>query len=265
MSFRAQRGICISLIAAALAASSLNAQQDSARAAYDRGRVAMRERKTDDAVKAFERAIALQPAVSDYHLWLGYAYTRQLGEVSFIRKASVGRKIGPQYDKAVELDSSSVDAAEARVDFYLEAPGIVGGSVDKAKAEAERLRKLSPYRAAFARAKIAENEKNWELVEQEFGALMSAYPDSATPHYYFGRAAAMSGKELSRGEVALRRFLALLGTTQPASRAVGHYRLGMIREKQGDRAGARTEYDSAVALNPRYEDAIAARRRLGGP
>jgi tetratricopeptide (TPR) repeat protein len=246
-----------------LFASALDAQEDSARSAYEQGRAAMRERKTDAAVKAFERATVLAPSSSEYHLWLGHAYVRQLGEVNFLRKASVGRRIGAQYDKAVALDSTSVEAAQARVDFNLEAPGIVGGSVDKAKAEAERLRKLSPYRAAFARAKIAEKEKDWDLVTRELGALMDAHPDSATPHYYFGRAAALSGRELSRGEAALRRFLSLLGATDPQSRAIAHYRLGTIREKQRDLVAARSEYDSAIALNPRYEDAIAARRRLG--
>jgi tetratricopeptide (TPR) repeat protein len=262
LSSRATRGICSCFLTLASAAA-LEAQPDSSRAAYERGRAAMRERKTDDAVKAFERAIAHQPGVSDYHLWLGYAYVRQLNEVNFIRKASVGRKIGPQYDRAVELDSGNVNAAVARVDFYLEAPGIAGGSVDKARAEAERLRKLSPYRAAIARAKIAEKDKDWDLVQREYAALMDAHPDSAVPHYSFGRASALSGKELSRGEAALRRFLALLGTTDPQSRAVAHYRLGTIREKQGDRASARSEYDSAIALNPKYEDALAARRRVG--
>ena len=252
-------------ILAALSASVLPAQQDTsgARAAYEQGRAAMRERKTNDAVKAFERAIQLNPSSSDYHLWLGYAYVRQLNEVSFIRKPTVGRKIGPQYDKAVELDSTSVAAAEARVDFYLEAPGIVGGSVDKARAEAVRLQKLSAYRSAFARAKIAEHDKDWPAVQAEFNALIEAYPDSSTPYYYFGRAAALSGKDLSRGEAMLRRFLTMLGATDPQSRAIAHYRLGTIRERQGDAMTARAEYDSAVALNPQYADALAARKRLG--
>jgi hypothetical protein len=37
----------------------------------------------------------------------------------------------------------------------------------------------------------------------------------------------------------------------------------MIREKQGDVATARAQYDSAIVLNPRYDEAIAARKRLG--
>ncbi len=251
-------------IIAALSASVLPAQQDTAaRVAYEQGRAAMRERKANDAVKAFERAVQLNPTSSDYHLWLGYAYSRQVNEVNFIRKATIGRKIGPLFDKAVELDSNSAEAAEARVDFFLDAPGIVGGSVDKAKAEAERLRKLSAYRSAFARAKIAEREKDWSAVQAEYTALIEAYPDSSTPYYYFGRAAALSGKELSRGEATLRRFLEMLGATQPESRAIAHFRLGTIRERQGDVTSARAEYDSAIALNLRYGDAVAARKRLG--
>jgi tetratricopeptide (TPR) repeat protein len=279
--------------------SSVSVQQDTSRgrAAYDQGRAAMRERRFDDAASSFEKAITLDPTRSEYHLWLGHAYTRQLASANFIKKGIIGRRIGPHYDKAVELDSSSVDAAEARVDFYLEAPSMVGGGVDKAKAEAARLKRISPYHGGFAEAKIAEKAKAWEQAEASYRALIRAYADSSRPVtalvallqnqerfadafeaidarlsgfpndtvviYQLGRTAAISGKELTRGETALRKFLALLGVSSPESRANAHYRLGMIREKLGDVAMARAQYDTAIALSPRYEDAIAARKKLG--
>src|SRR5215467_5326436 len=117
-------------------ASGAQGQQDTARARamFDQGRAAMQARRFDDAASSFERAVQLAPNSSEFHLWLGYAYAKQLAGANFIRKGIIGRRIGPQYDKAVELDSSSVLAAEARVDFYLEAPGMVGGGADKAKA-----------------------------------------------------------------------------------------------------------------------------------
>jgi tetratricopeptide (TPR) repeat protein len=276
----------------------LFAQQEPARArsSYDEGRMAMRERRTDDAVRAFERAVALDSTKSEYHVWLGHAYTRQLMAASFIRKGIIGRRIGPQYDRAVALDSGSIEAAEARLDFYLNAPGIAGGGMDKAQAEAVRIEHLSAYYGAFARATIAQKSKNWVTAETEYRSLIRAYPDSTRPVnalasllqtqerfaeafdvidrrlarvpddtfvvYQLGRTAALSGQNLSRGAAALERFLALLGVNDPASRAPAHYRLGMIREKQGDVQAARAQYDSAVALSPRYDDAIAARKRL---
>jgi len=276
----------------------VRAQQDTTRARvqFEEGRAAMQARKFDEAATSFERAVELNPNRSEYHLWLGHAYTKQLASANFIRKGMIGRRIGPQYDKAVELDSSSVAAAEARVDFYLEAPGMVGGGVDKAKAEAARLTRLNAYAGGFARAKIAEKEKLPEQTESEYRGLMRSFPDSTRPVavlatllqsrerypeafdlidarlarfpndtvmiYQLGRVAAISGHEMTRGEAALRKFLSLLGVSDPSSRANAHFRLGMIREKQGDVANARVQYDSAIVLNPRYDEAIAARKRL---
>ena len=286
------------LVVALTLTPSIVPAQDTvrARAAYEQGRAAMRERKFDDAVKAFERAVELNPELSDYHLWLGHGYTRQLATASFIRKGIIGRRIGGEYTKAVELDPSSIAAAEARLDFFLEAPGIAGGGVDKAMAEAERIRALSPYHGGFARAKIAAKAKDWPSVEREYRSLVRAYPDSSRPVvslalllqnqeryaeafaaiderlgiapndtsvlYQLGRAAAVSGQALKRGEEALHKFLALLGEGDTLARASGHYRLGMIRERQGEAAGARAAYDSALALYPAYADALAARKRL---
>lgn len=289
----------IAILLLVFASAAARGQQDTAhaRALFEQGRASMQARKFEDAAASFERAIDLDRNRSEYHLWLGHAYTRQLATANFIRKGIIGRRIGPQYDKAVELDSSSIQAAEARVDFYLEAPGMVGGGVDKAKAEAARLTRINAYYGGFARGKIDEKEKALDRAEVEYRSLMRAYADSARPvmslvtllqsrerfadafeaidarlarfpndtvmNYQLGRAAAISGKELTRGEAALRKFLALLGVSDPQSRASAYYRLGMIREKQGDVPNARAQYDSAIALNPRYEDAIAARRRLG--
>ena len=287
----------IMVIALALSPSILRAQDTvRARGAYEQGRAAMRERKFDDAVKAFERAVELNPRLSDYHLWLGHGYTRQLATANFLRKGIIGRRIGAEYTRAVELDPTSIPAGEARLDFYLEAPGIAGGGVDKAMAEAARIRAISPYHGGFAQAKIATKAKDWQSAEREYRSLVHAYPDSSRPVvslalllqnqdrypeafaaiderlglapndtlvlYQLGRTAALSGQELKRGEAALHKFLALLAEGDTVSRANGHYRLGMIREKQGEVAGARAAYDSALALYPGYADALAARKRL---
>ena len=287
----------ILVVGLALSPSILPAQDTvHARAAYEQGRAAMHARRFDDAVKAFERAIELNPQRSDYHLWLGHGYTRQLATANFIRKGMIGRRIGAEYTRAVELDSSNIAAAEARLDFFLEAPGIAGGGADKAAAEAARIHALSAYYGGFAQAKIAERAKDWQRAEREYRELVGAYPDSSRPVvslamllqnqgrypealtavdtrlavapndtlvlYQLGRAAALSGQALDRGEAALRKFLALLGTGDTLARANGHYRLGMIREKQGELAGARAAYDSALALYPGYTDALAARKRL---
>lgn len=276
-----------------------SAQRDSVRghAAYEEGRAALDAQRIGDAIKAFQKAIALDALSSDYHVWLGNAHLRDLIAASFIRKGVIARRILPEYDRAVALNPKSLLAANARFGFYLNAPAIVGGGIDKAKTEAVRIRSLSVYRGGFAQAGIDEKEENVAKAVADYRELIQAYPDSSGPvvalavlfqtnaqyaeaftvvddrlarfpndtmvNYQLGRVAAISGRELSRGEAALRKFLALLGATDQQSQAAGHFRLGMIHEKQGDLGVARGEYDRAIELNPHYDEAIAARKKLG--
>src|ERR1043166_9706219 len=91
------------------------AQRDSvkARDAYMEGRTAMREKRTSAAIDAFRRATKLD-ARSEYFVWLGHAHTRDISTASFIRQPIVARRIRAAYDKAVELDSTNVEAEIGR-------------------------------------------------------------------------------------------------------------------------------------------------------
>ena len=284
------------LLAVLLVPESVRAQGPG-RAAYDLGRTAFTERKFDDAAKRFEEAIKLEPGVSEYHMWLGHAYTRQLRGANFIRQGIIGRKIGPEYNKAVELAPASVEAAEARLEFYMEAPGMAGGGMDKARSELERLTTLNRYRGMTWRGRVELKANQVARAEEAYRTLRDAFPDSGAAVvalamfyqdrarfndafavidarlekapddtnvvYQLGRAAAMSGQQLDRGERALRRFLAMLGVRDTVNRANAHWRLGMIGERRQDTAAARAEYQQAIALQPQHDAAIAALKKLG--
>jgi predicted Zn-dependent protease len=110
---------------------------------------------------------------------------------------------------------------------------------------------------------LLQSRERYADAFEAIDARLARFPEDTVVVYQLGRTAAISGKELTRGEAALRKFLALVGVKDPQSRASAHYRLGMIREKLGDVASAKAEYDSAIALVPGYSDAVAARKRLG--
>jgi tetratricopeptide (TPR) repeat protein len=288
--------VCV-IVCAGAAASARQTKGPSAeaKAAFDCGKAAHNAGKTDEAVSCFERAVALDPTSSVYYMWLGHAYSRQLSTAGFLRKPFIARRSGEAYTMAVTLDPASCDAAEARLEFLLEAPGIVGGGVDKARAEAARLATLDAYRGGMATAKIAEHEKQGPAAEKQYRSLMAEYPDrTAAPDalvtllmnvrrfdeaftivderltrlpdetaslYNLGRLSAVSGQQLTRGEAALRRYLTL-APADPVRQSNAHYRLGMIEEKTGDAAAAAAEYRAAVDLYPRHEPAAAALKRI---
>lgn len=260
-------------------------------------RIAYDERRTNDALKWGEKAIALLPDSAPAHLWLGRAYIQQLTGANILRQPGIAGRARARFDRAVELDAKYFDAREARTQYYLNAPAIGGGGVGKARAEAEVARKLDAYRGGLLRGDVEQHDKQIAAAEREFANLIAAYPDSSAPfnrlvnllqtakrfseafsvidariarlpgdgsaRYQLGRAAALSGERLEQGEAALRAFIATRDFTI-APEAYVHHRLAMILEKRKDMSGALREYQTALRLDPKLEDAKAGIKRLGG-
>ncbi len=96
--------------------------------------------------------------------------------------------------------------------------------------------------------------------EEAFAPLdryLAKHPDDRLARWWVGRTAAISGKQLDRGEQLLRVLLTEpQPTTGPRMLPENlHFRLGDIAAKRGDKATARTEYQAALKLNPRHEAA----------
>jgi tetratricopeptide (TPR) repeat protein len=260
------------------------------------GRIALAQYNADDAVRWLEKAVRANDSSSEYHLWLGRAYGTKAEHASLFKRPSLAKRTKAEFEQALALDPQNIDARVDLITYLVEAPGFLGGSHDRAKAMARELRTLNPYRGALAAGTIAESEGNPAGAQAEYRTLMQSYPDSAEPvmriasryqHdrrwddalalvdsflarrpndpdplYHLGAIAALSGQRLDAGAEALERYLAIPVSEDLPSYADAHYRLGMIQERRGDTAAARTEYQAAIALNPELKDARRALDRL---
>lgn len=92
----------------------------------------------DGAVLWLEKAVALDATSSENQLWLGRAYGSQAIKANVFKQASLAGKVKTAFEKSVELDANNLDARFGVIDFYLQAPGIMGGSVEKAREQAAR-------------------------------------------------------------------------------------------------------------------------------
>lgn len=263
---------------------------------YWLGRIALAQYKADDAVRWLEKAVGANDSSSEYHLWLGRAYGTQAEHASLFKRPSLAERTKAEFERALALDPQNSDARVDLITYLVEAPGFLGGSHDRAKAMARELRTLNPYRGALAAGTIAKSEGNTIGAQAEYRTLMQSYPDSAEPvmriatfyqHdrrwddalalvdsflarrpsdpdplYHLGEIAALSGQRLDAGAEALERYLAMPVSEDLPSYADAHYRLGMIQERRGNAAAARTEYEAAIALDPGLKDARSALDRL---
>ena len=93
----------------------------------------------DAGIPACEKAVSLAPDNGLYHLWLGRIYGEKADRSGFLKAAGLAKKVHSEFERAVEFDPKNWQAHTDLAEFYLEAPGIVGGGEDKARAQAELL------------------------------------------------------------------------------------------------------------------------------
>jgi tetratricopeptide (TPR) repeat protein len=128
------------------------------------------------AAELFEKALALAPRSSEYQLWLGRAYGRRAETGSWVLAASNASKARQCFETAIALDPHNRDAMNDLFDYYLNAPGLLGGGLDKAEAMARRIEQERPAEYHFEMAQLAERRKQPADAEAHLRAAMTLAP-----------------------------------------------------------------------------------------
>ena len=116
----------------------------------------------------FERAVTANPDAYRYVLWLGRAYGRRAESANIFLAPKYAVRARQSFEEAVRLDPKNVEAWNDLFVYYLEAPGFLGGGLDKAAAVADRVAGLDPAEYHFDRARLAEKQKRTKLAEDQY-------------------------------------------------------------------------------------------------
>jgi tetratricopeptide (TPR) repeat protein len=128
------------------------------------------------ATEWLEKAVAADPSNSDYALWLGRAYGRRAETSNPFSAPGQASKAHRYFEKAVELDPKNLEAMNDLFEYYLEAPGFLGGGFDKAQALATRMAALNPAEGFWAQAKLSEKRKEYSAAEVDLRRAAAAAP-----------------------------------------------------------------------------------------
>jgi tetratricopeptide (TPR) repeat protein len=238
----------------------------------------------DRGIPNCERARDLDPTKSQYELWLARIYGERADHVGFLSAAGLVKKVRNAFERAVELDPQSWEAHTDLAEFYLEAPGIVGGGKSKAQSEADILMRLNPAMAHWIQARLAEKNKDPHGAEAEYRAEIAAshsaaraWIDLAIFLWHANRLDEMqealrhletapvdrreslmdgasillkAGLDRPLGIRLLQLYLTDPVEEGPAFKA--HTMLGELLEQQGERKAAAAEFRAALALAHNY-------------
>jgi|SRR5215469_3994154 len=259
-------------------------------------RVHYAEERWDAAISECERAASLNPGSSLIQLWLGRAYGEKADHSSWFTAIALAKKTRIAFEKAVELDPNNIEARSDLSEYYIEAPGFLGGGTDKAAAQANAVEKLEPATAYWIRARIAEHDKRNSDAEQQYKKALQADPghrrifDLASFYRRVNRlndleaAIQQSAKLNTKNDSALfdsaslllrvnrnlplaaallQRYIDQGEKSEDAPLFQAHYLLGQVLEKSGNTIGARKAYQAARATATDFAPANAALKRLG--
>lgn len=264
---------------------------------YRLGVAQMAQSHYNEAIDSFEQAVQLDDSVADHHRRLGEALGSLAGEVGPLKQMRLAGRIRDAFSRAVELDGSNIDARYGLMTYYLQAPGIAGGSRDKAEQQAAAIARLDAARGHLAYAAVFSANGENERADRAYRDAIAAQPDERDPYlalgisltqreryaeaieiyegwlqrspedmgilYQVGRTASISGQFLDTGQAALETYVDGY-TPKPGepSLAWGHYRLGTVYEHQGKLDLARDAFAAALAADPKHKQAKKASRRL---
>ena len=267
---------------------------DYAAAQYYLGRIAYAKKEYDDAADYFEEATEANDKQADYFTWLGDTYGTIAGDANVLTQGMLAPKMKSAWEKAIALDSKNLGARLSLIQYYLQAPGIMGGSVEKAKEVAGQVAKIKPAEGHRQMGNIHMKEKNTVEAEKEFilmvktdptyvGGLANFYtgqkqydkafqlfeeaiqknPTDFLSIYQYGRTSAVSGQQMEKGEEYLKKYLTAYAPKQnEPSHAGANMRLAQIYEKKGNKKEAKRLYEMAVKADGNLKEAKEGLERV---
>jgi tetratricopeptide (TPR) repeat protein len=123
-----------------------------------------------------EKAVALAPANADGFLWLGRAYGRRAELSNAFMAPGLASKARQMLERALALDPASKEAAGDLFDYYLDAPGFLGGGTDKAQALAAQVAQKDPAEGLYYQARLDEHRKEYDSAEQHLRSALEMAP-----------------------------------------------------------------------------------------
>jgi tetratricopeptide (TPR) repeat protein len=241
-----------------------------------------KESRLDEAVKIAEQCIAANPKNSECHEALGNVLGTKAMRGGVMSAITYVGKIRDSFKKAIELDPNNFSARASLMQFYLQAPGFVGGGTDKAKDLIIETIKFSPAAGALLQASLDLHEDNFDrasstalavntansealakhqrnvlssighaltnnkkMVEAEriFRELCNRFPDSAMGFYGMGKVLLEQGK----AKEAIPHFEKSILIEASAN---AFYRIGKAWQNLGDKVKAVTAFERALSFKP---------------
>lgn len=217
----------------------------------------------------FQKAAAAEPARAEHLHWLGKAFGRRAETSSFLTAPKYASECRKAFEKAVEVNPKYTEAWSDLLEYYLSAPGFLGGGMDKAERAAARIGELDPVEKHFALARIAEAKKDLAGAEKAWRRATELAPKQPGRWNDLGRFLARQ-KRFAESDQAFDRALAAEAGSAAVALKVGYARAETLIEHKRNPGEAARLLDAYIAAaaglltpdDPSRDDARKLRKKI---
>lgn len=213
----------------------------------------------EEASSEFKEAISLNEKKADYHYWLAQSYGAEALNSNIFSQFTLVGKIKDEYLRALEIDNKHLLARAGLANFYLRAPGIMGGSIEKAYEHANILTKYDEKWGRYLLAQIytkddkkVRAEEEYKLLEKKYGNLKDFY-DFYNLYGYFLL-------DLGRKEEAIEKFKKQIELAPLNANSYDSYGDALVAS--GRKNEAAEQYKKALEIDPTFEPSKKKMERL---
>jgi len=224
---------------------SLAKDRIDAGAYYQIGVESLREPSNSDrAVEHLEKAVELDEVNAEYHYRLAEAYLANFEFASLFQKPFIAPKVKSHLELAVRYDPSSIRYREALIQYLMVAPGILGGSYEKARAQANEIARRDPYLGLLAHAGIHAEEGEEQKALELYRRAIRSRPKAWEAYHRLG----MHYLDSRESDDAIEWFKKYVEVAP--DQADGYKCLGLAYEQKRMHGEAITAFQKALERDP---------------
>lgn len=251
----------------------------------------MLQQKFDEAHDEIDEAIDLDENTARYHLLRGQILGQKAMSANVVSQGILAPKIKNAFLRASELDPSNVEARQALYNYYVMAPGFMGGSNEKAFDQAAAVVKLDPFRGYMLLANYYQRvKKDTAEAEKQIKKAIQAEPERGGGYknlgYFYMRQGKYSEayaqmqryidvepknpdsydsygdvlKEERNFDRAIEKYLYALSLDKKFGASI--YSLGECYESKGLKQKAKETFQWFLTVEPQGRRAEAAQKKL---
>jgi tetratricopeptide (TPR) repeat protein len=203
--------------------------------------------KIDAALPAVEACLAAHPQAGECHYAQGMVVGAQALRAGMFKAMRMAGTIRESFEKAVALQPDSFNHRAGLMQFYLAAPGMAGGGVDKARALAKATEAVQPEQARCLRAMVALYDDQYAEAEALLWAVQPGKDTAlrSTVYSTIGQIALqhLNEKRPQQAQPVLEHLL-----QADPSRALAPYAMGRLKAETGAPQEALRHYAQARTL-----------------